>query len=288
MAEIETKEENGKDNLPVLAEVGYLPALSLVIQPNEVMKDAHFVAVQCKQVIDAKPKKIIINGKRYLEIDDWQLFGSPYGIVAKVKQETVARFERPGGIYGYTAGASAILIKNGMEISYAEAMCMSDEKNWKGKPEFTLKSMAQTRACAKALRMVLSWVVVLAGYAPTPAEEMPQEEMIESEKPKQPSMIERFLSYAKSAKERIGEKEYYRILSEELGVEHANELKEKKLWTKFREAVEEYLTAQAKEKAVIEKPDKTTDFITKAREESGLFDEAISKTIKNERRELGL
>ena len=32
--------------------------------------------------------------------------------------------------------------------------------------------MAQTRACAKALRNVLAWVVVLAGYAPTPAEEM--------------------------------------------------------------------------------------------------------------------
>jgi len=32
--------------------------------------------------------------------------------------------------------------------------------------------MAQTRACAKALRNVLAWVVVLAGYRPTPAEEM--------------------------------------------------------------------------------------------------------------------
>ena len=32
--------------------------------------------------------------------------------------------------------------------------------------------MAQTRAQAKALRNVLAWVVVMAGYAPTPAEEM--------------------------------------------------------------------------------------------------------------------
>lgn len=39
-------------------------------------------------------------------------------------------------------------------------------------PLFQLKSMAQTRACAKALRNVLSWVVVLAGYRPTPAEEL--------------------------------------------------------------------------------------------------------------------
>lgn len=39
-------------------------------------------------------------------------------------------------------------------------------------PLFQLRSMAQTRACAKAYRNVLAWVVVLAGYRPTPAEEM--------------------------------------------------------------------------------------------------------------------
>jgi len=32
--------------------------------------------------------------------------------------------------------------------------------------------MAQTRAGAKALRNVLAWVAVLAGYKPTPAEEI--------------------------------------------------------------------------------------------------------------------
>lgn len=40
---------------------------------------------------------------------------------------------------------------------------------------FQLRSMAQTRACAKALRNVLAWVVMLAGYKTTPAEEMPLE-----------------------------------------------------------------------------------------------------------------
>ena len=39
-------------------------------------------------------------------------------------------------------------------------------------PLFQLASMAQTRANSKVLRNVLSWVVVLAGYKPTPAEEM--------------------------------------------------------------------------------------------------------------------
>mgnify|MGYP001608234847 CR=1 FL=1 len=39
-------------------------------------------------------------------------------------------------------------------------------------PLFQLRSMAQTRSCAKAFRQVLAWVVVLAGYKATPAEEM--------------------------------------------------------------------------------------------------------------------
>jgi hypothetical protein len=39
-------------------------------------------------------------------------------------------------------------------------------------PLFQLASMAQTRANAKALRNVLAWVAVLAGYKPTPAEEL--------------------------------------------------------------------------------------------------------------------
>lgn len=39
-------------------------------------------------------------------------------------------------------------------------------------PLFQLRSMAQTRAGAKALRNALAWVVVLAGYQPTPAEEL--------------------------------------------------------------------------------------------------------------------
>jgi hypothetical protein len=47
----------------------------------------------------------------------------------------------------------------------------------------SLASMAQTRANAKALRNVLSWVAVLAGYQATPAEEMPVEaEVVQTSK----------------------------------------------------------------------------------------------------------
>jgi hypothetical protein len=51
-------------------------------------------------------------------------------------------------------------------------LCSSTESNWANKPEFQLMSMAQTRAAGKVLRLLLGWIVTLAGYEPTPAEEM--------------------------------------------------------------------------------------------------------------------
>ena len=49
---------------------------------------------------------------------------------------------------------------------------MRSEKSWAGRDDFALRSMAQTRATSKALRMPLGFVVTLAGYLATPAEEM--------------------------------------------------------------------------------------------------------------------
>lgn len=57
--------------------------------------------------------------------------------------------------------ARAQVLKNGEVISCAEAECLKEEKNWESKPRFQLLSMAQTRACAKALRNCLQWVVRL-------------------------------------------------------------------------------------------------------------------------------
>jgi hypothetical protein len=59
--------------------------------------------------------------------------------------------------------------KSGKSMPKRERVRVADE----AVPFFQLRSMAQTRACAKAFRNVLAWVVVLAGYKPTPAEEMP-------------------------------------------------------------------------------------------------------------------
>jgi hypothetical protein len=70
--------------------------------------------------------------------------------------------------------------KPGKNVPRKERVLVGEE----AVPLFQLSSMAQTRACAKALRNVLSWVVVMAGYRATPAEEidgMPGSETVEAE-----------------------------------------------------------------------------------------------------------
>ena len=148
-------------------------SLTLAGAPTEVLEEARKAAVALTSVIESKPKKVQFNGKTYLQFEDWQTLGRFYGVTSIGRSTKYVEFgDGDSKVRGFEAQADALLVHGNQVISSAEAMCLNDERNWKDKPLFQLKSMAQTRACAKALRNVLAWVVVLAGYAPTPAEEM--------------------------------------------------------------------------------------------------------------------
>lgn len=168
--------------------------------PDVVLEEAHKAAKALMDVMGAKKKKVMMNGEQYLEFEDWQTVGRFYGVTVKVVS---TEFIDYGGAKGFLAKA-VVLRQDGAEISAAEAMCLNDEEKWSTRakyewqgppnarqrvkvadepvPLFQLRSMAQTRACAKALRNVLAWVVVLAGYRPTPAEEMEGVEGVQEER----------------------------------------------------------------------------------------------------------
>jgi hypothetical protein len=156
--------------------------MAIAREPEVVLAEAKKAAQSLQNVVSKKHKPVIFNGEQYLEFEDWQTVGRFYGVTAKV---ILTEFVDFGAASGFLARAVAIR-SDGMEISAAEAMCLNDEPNWSRKPLFQLRSMSQTRACAKALRNVLAWVVVLAGYKPTPAEEMTGNEQGKKEPPKQP------------------------------------------------------------------------------------------------------
>lgn len=145
----------------------------IALEPKEAIDKANEIARYMKQIIDKKEDKVMINGKQYLEFEDWQLLGAPYGITAKVVEtkpslEYMLKATEPVKVFW----AKAVALRNGVEISGAEAICSRDEQNWHSRDNYAVFSMAQTRACAKALRMHLSWIAVLGGFAATPAEEM--------------------------------------------------------------------------------------------------------------------
>ena len=154
-----------------------IDALAINRAPEIVLEEAMKAAKALTDVIEKKTKKLTFNGKTYLQFEDWQTLGRFYGVTAVVRSTKHVEYgEGDDKVQGFEAICEALLVSTNQVISSAEAMCLNDEPNWTKKPLFQLKSMAQTRGCAKALRNVLAWVVVLAGYAPTPAEEMDGQE----------------------------------------------------------------------------------------------------------------
>ena len=143
-----------------------------IIKTVDPEKEIEFATKSSKaltNVIKQSPGSVVeIQGHNYLKFEAWQTIARFYG--ASVGTESTKPIMVNDKIIGYDA--KAVVYFGGQVIGSAEASCMNDEKNWIGKPMFQLKSMAQTRACSKALRNVFAWVVVLEGYKATPAEEM--------------------------------------------------------------------------------------------------------------------
>jgi len=202
---------NDPPNLNEVLSVIPSEASVLAIQraPELVLAEAVRAAQALKDVIDKKPQQLKFNGKTYLQFEDWQTLGRFYGVTAVARSTRYVEYgDGEYAVRGFEASAEALLVGNNQVISRAEAMCLDDEPKWGSRPKyewrnnkrtqvgmepvplFQLRSMAQTRACAKVLRNVLAWVVVLAGYAPTPAEEMDgestEQQLVQPPRRKQP------------------------------------------------------------------------------------------------------
>ncbi len=165
--------------------------IEIVREPADTLADARKAATVLMQVVTSKPKQVIINGEKYLEYEDWQTLGQFYGYTVITGEAVPVEVE---GVKGARAIAKLVRMRDGLVLGGAEAYCMRDEERWCARkkyewqgegddrtkveigeenvPWFQLASMAQTRAGSKAYRNRLAWVAVLAGYRPTPAEEM--------------------------------------------------------------------------------------------------------------------
>lgn len=160
--EAEVVEEAGAELVPAA------PAHATLFrtdEPDLIIARATGVADALKKVLIDRQLISNIQGKEYVRVEGWTLTGTMLGVfpvcvwTRKIEDGWEARVE-----------ARTL---SGAVVGAAEAMCVRSEKTWKNRDDYAIRSMAQTRATSKALRQPLDFVVRLAGFEATPAEEMP-------------------------------------------------------------------------------------------------------------------
>ena len=135
--------------------------------PVEVVEKAGRVAQALKDVLSRQGMVQNIQGREHVKVEGWQTLGSMLGVVPVVTWTREIET-------GWEARVEARTL-DGRVVGAAEAMCSRDERMWSKRDPYALRSMAQTRATSKALKGPLGFIVTLAGYEATPAEEMPHE-----------------------------------------------------------------------------------------------------------------
>lgn len=133
--------------------------------PVQVLARATEVADALKDVLAHQGMIQRIQGRDHVRVEGWTTLGAMLGVTP------VCVWTRPVD-KGWEARVEARTL-DGRIIGAAEAECLRAESTWKSRADYTIRSMAQTRATSKALGSVLRFVVTLAGYSGTPAEEMP-------------------------------------------------------------------------------------------------------------------
>jgi hypothetical protein len=145
------------------------------VEPVAVIEKASAVATALKGVIARQGLISKISGKEYPRCEAWTLLGTMLGVFPVLCWSRAVEG-------GWEARVEA-KTRSGDVVGAAEAQCLRGERNWKDRDDFALRSMAQTRATAKCLRMPLGFVMTLAGYEATPAEEMGYQPTHEAPRP---------------------------------------------------------------------------------------------------------
>ena len=166
MTQVSTTEVSSKE-MAVVA-----PQEIEIASPSEQIAVMEEWASCLMDVVEQKRLYQNIQGKKYLLAEAWEIILS-FAHTGSIP-EWVREVHEDGVIVGYEA--KMLLTKNGETVGGAIMSCGLDEFPCRGKEgqakAKAAKSAAQTWAMSKAARLKYSLVPILAGYEPTPAEEM--------------------------------------------------------------------------------------------------------------------
>jgi hypothetical protein len=136
--------------------------------PVQVLAAAKRVATALKAELEAAGMVLKISGREHVRVEGWSTLASMLGLTTSIAWSRQIED-------GWEARAEVRTL-DGRLIGAGEGMCTRSERNWARRDPFALRSMAQTRAASKALRVPLAFVMTLSGYSGTPAEETEPEQ----------------------------------------------------------------------------------------------------------------
>lgn len=133
--------------------------------PQRFVSAASLMATALKSVVDGQKLYANIQGKKYVTVEGWTTLASMLGVFpCEVSNE------EKDGVY-----VSVVELRkaDGSVVGRASAECGGEaDRVWGSRDAYARRSMAATRATSKACRLSFSWIMTLAGYSSTPAEEM--------------------------------------------------------------------------------------------------------------------
>lgn len=132
-------------------------------KPTEAVQ----MAVLLKNLVIQQKLYVPIKGKNYAMVEAWQLAGFLSGISVLVDDPKDLSNDKE-----VKYSSKATLFKDGVVVGVGHAVCSSKESSKKAFDEYAILSMAQTRAIGKAYRNKIGFIMKLAGFQPTPSEEM--------------------------------------------------------------------------------------------------------------------
>jgi len=142
--------------------------------PQALVARASEIATVLADLIKQRKLYTTISGKAYVRVEGWSTLGAMLGVVPREVSVERNIYEDAHGIMveDYEATVELVRVTDGAVIGRGSALVSTDESRWRGRDRYARRSMAITRATGKAFRLSFSWIMALAGYEPTPAEEM--------------------------------------------------------------------------------------------------------------------
>jgi hypothetical protein len=157
------------------------------VEPRDVVSLATDQANALMEIVEARKLYQDIKGKRYLTAEAWETIGAFNNVhaVTEFVRPVLSTSLKKGAaqddeveVIGYQAKVN--LVKNSEVVGSGVMSCGLEEFPCQGRhgmaKDRAAMSAAQTWATSKAFRLNYSWVAVLAGFEPTPAEEMAEDE----------------------------------------------------------------------------------------------------------------